>query len=73
MRQFWNKGSYTNVYQDKLCKNKTGALDPGENCVCLLIEDGMALVVYTVTYGSDYVAGNKKTGWIKLVDGMRME
>lgn len=32
----------------------------------------MALVVYTVTYGSDYAAGNKKTGWIKLVDGMRI-
>lgn len=73
MKQFYNKGSYTNVYQDKLCKNKTGALDPNENCVCLLVEDGMALVVYTVTYGSDYAAGNKKTGWIKLVRDMRME
>lgn len=65
-------GSYKNgstsetVYSDSACTNKIGSLNPREECECLGIKDGRAMVLYKVNGSTTH-----KIGFVSWLGGVK--
>ena len=67
MKIYQNGSTKETVYQDIKCTKEIGFLNPREKAECYGIIENRALVVYNI----DGTNGNKKTGFVKWLGGVK--
>lgn len=72
IKKYKNGSTEETVYADTACSKVIGSLSKYEECECLDVDGGMALVRYKLTDTKEHrEAGHVKVGYVKYLDGIQ--